>query len=83
MQADLSAIPEVGFLREKQIVGDLKATPPIRPIVPISRSHWWQLVRDGRAPAPVKLSQRVTAWRSSDIRNFVASFGTEKERALG
>ena len=29
------------YLRLKQIIGDLTATPPIPPIIPISRSCWY------------------------------------------
>lgn len=64
-------IPENGFLRVKQIIGDLKANPPIPPIIPVSRSTWWQGVKDGIYPAPVKLSARVTVWRAEDIRRLI------------
>jgi len=60
-----------GFLRLPQILGDPKSDPPIQPLIPISKSTWWQGVRDGRFPKPVKLSKRCTAWRASDIRNLV------------
>ena len=36
--------------------------------LPIGRSTWWQGVRDGRYPKPVKLGPRITAWRVEDIR---------------
>lgn len=40
-------------------------------IVPVSRSGWWQGVKDGRFPAPVKLGPRTTAWKASSIRSLV------------
>jgi prophage regulatory protein len=67
----VSAIPEIGFLRLSQIIGDLKADPPIIPIVPVSRSSWWQGVKTGRYPQPVKLGPRTTVWLASDIRNLI------------
>jgi prophage regulatory protein len=68
-------IPETGFLRLSQILGDQKAIPPIPPIIPIKKSCWWQGVRDGRFPQPVKLGSRITLWRVEDIRKFVALIG--------
>ncbi len=67
----MNNLPETGFLRDKQIVGDPKANPPIPPIIPISRSAWWAGVKDGRYPQPVKLGANTTAWRVSDIRKLV------------
>ena len=34
----------------------------------------WRNVRAGTFPAPVKLSQRVTAWRIADIRRWMGVF---------
>jgi len=56
------------LLRLKQILGYPKAVPPIEPIVPVSRSHWWAGVKSGRYPKPIKLAPRVTVWSTSSIR---------------
>ena len=48
--------------------------PTVLAHVPVSRSHWWAGVAEGRYPAPVKLSKRCVAWRSADIRALIASF---------
>jgi len=64
--------PNTGFLRVWQIVGDAKANPPIPAIVPVSRSTW---LNGCKYPKPVKLSERTTAWRVSDIRAFIDSMG--------
>ena len=70
-------IPETGFLRLRQIIGDVgdpEANPPIPPtppIIPVSRSTWWQGVRDGRYPKPVKLGPRTTAWEVGSIRALI------------
>ena len=66
-------IPEKGFLRLSQIIGNPKAVPPIPAIIPISKSAWWDGVRTGRFPKSVKLGPRVTAWRVEDIRALIAS----------
>jgi predicted DNA-binding transcriptional regulator AlpA len=40
-------------------------------ILPVSKSHFWQGVKDGRYPAPVKLGPRTTCWRESEIMALV------------
>lgn len=68
----MKQLPETGFLRLPQIIGDPKAEPPIPPIIPLKKSAWWAGVASGRFPKPVKLG-RCTMWRVEDIRNFIAS----------
>jgi predicted DNA-binding transcriptional regulator AlpA len=65
-------LPETGFLRLPQIIGDANANPPIPAIIPVSKSTWWAGVKTGRYPKPVKtLGQRITAWRVEDIRALI------------
>ena len=64
-------LPETGYVRLSQIVGNPKAKPPIPPIIPVSKSTWWQGVKDGRFPKSVKLGPRTTAWRVEDIRALI------------
>ena len=61
-------LPAEGFLRQRQILGDKNANPPIPPVVPIGKTAWWAGVKSGRYPKPVKLGPRTTAWKVSDIR---------------
>lgn len=65
------SLPETGYLRLPQIVGDRTAEPPIPALIPISRSSWWAGIRKGRYPKSVKLSPRVTVWRVEDIRALI------------
>lgn len=58
---ELNELPQTGLLRIKQVLR----------FVPVSRSNWWAGVRTGRFPKPMKLSERVTVWRASDIRDLV------------
>lgn len=60
-------LPETGFLRLAQIIGDGERAP----IIPVKKSAWWAGVKDGRYPPAVKLSSRVTVWRVEDIRSLV------------
>lgn len=68
----MSYLPETGFLRLPQIIGNAKAEPPIPPIIPVKKSCWWDGVKSGRFPKPVKLG-RCTMWRVEDIRALIAS----------
>lgn len=70
-----NTLPETGFLRLPQIIGDRKASPPIPAIIPVSKSTWWQGIKTGRYPKPVKLGERCTAWRVEDIRALVEEAG--------
>ena len=64
-------LPETGFLRLPQIIGDPQAEPPIPAIIPVGKSTWWSGVKSGRYPASVKVAPRCTAWRVEDIRALI------------
>jgi len=66
-----SRIDPSGLYRIKSIVRT-KAGPP--PLFDVSPSTWWQMVKDGRAPAPVRLGERMTCWRGSDLLAYAESF---------
>jgi len=57
---------ELCFLREKKV----------RQLVPVAHSTLWTWVRDGKFPAPLKLSDRVTVWRSADVNHFIEKMST-------
>jgi prophage regulatory protein len=74
-QAHLSATTSAGDSPSPQNLDiALWRLPTVLAHVPVSRSHWWAGVAEGRYPAPVKLSKRCVAWRSADIRALIASF---------
>ena len=56
-----------GYLRLNAIVGD-------NGLFPISKSSWWNKVRSGEYPQPVKLGPRTTAWRVTDILALIERF---------
>jgi len=64
-------LPETGYLRHYQIIGDALAVPPVPPLIPVGKSTWWAGVKTGRFPKPVKLGPRITAWRVEDIRALI------------
>lgn len=47
-KSDTTQLPQIGYLRMPQIIGNPKADPPIPPLVPVSRSTWWDGVKAGR-----------------------------------
>ena len=61
-------LPEIGYLRLGQIVGD-KDHPPI---VPVGKTTWYAWIKSGKAPKPTKLGERTSAWRVEDIHALVA-----------
>lgn len=69
----MNKLPETGFLRLPQIIGNGKAEPRIPALIPIKKTCWWEGVKSGRFPKPVKLGPRITAWRVEDIRALIAN----------
>ena len=69
----MHTLPDTGFLRLRQIIGDPNAKPPIPPVVPVCKTTWWAGVKSGRFPPPVKPfgNLRVTCWRVEDIRRLL------------
>jgi len=65
------SLPETGYVRLPQIVGDPKANPPIPAVIPVSKSTWWAGVKSGRFPRPVKLGPRITVWNVEKIRELI------------
>jgi len=62
------SFPQTGYLRLSQILA------PVGPI-PVSKSTWWQGVKEGRFPRAYKLGPRTTVWRVEDILGVIAHLG--------
>lgn len=58
-------LPDEGFVRQ----------PAVLEVIPVSKSAWWDGIRKGRYPQPVRLGPRTTAWRVEDIRELIARLG--------
>jgi len=65
------------FYRIWHILGDKNANPPIPPIIPISRSSFYARIKEGKFPAPLRISARVSAWRGEDILKLLEALGRE------
>lgn len=63
-------LPDSALVRESQLVK--KPTNPA-PIIPFSASTLWRKVRANQFPAPIRLSEKITAWRVGDIRAWLQS----------
>lgn len=70
-------LPNTGFLRLSQIIGNPKARPPIPALIPVSKSTWWAGVKSGRYPPPVKLGTRITAWSIESVRALIERVAQE------
>jgi predicted DNA-binding transcriptional regulator AlpA len=61
-KAESLTLPDTGFVRQKLLLH----------FVPFSRTTLWRRVKTGGFPAPVRLSQGITAWRAEDVRRWIA-----------
>lgn len=62
------SLPDSAFIRQLALVKSLEN--PSAPI-PISPATLWRKVKAGTFPAPVKLSERVTAWNVGAVRAWM------------
>jgi predicted DNA-binding transcriptional regulator AlpA len=65
-------IPETGFLRLPQILS----------VIPLGKTCWWEGVKSGRFPKPIKLSTRCVAWRAEDIRDLIKSLSGQTTNSI-
>lgn len=73
-----SSQQSVGFYRLKSIIGDPKAKPPVEPIIPISKSSWYQGVADNKYPRPIRIGLRTSVWRKLDIEELCLKLAKDK-----
>ena len=64
---EYGVLPATGYIRERGLVG---GTPRI---LPFSAKTLWRKVKDGTFPAPVKLGERMTAWKVETVRSWLDS----------
>ena len=60
-----------GFLRLREVLT----------LFPVSKSAWYAGIAAGRYPAGIKLSERVSAWRRSDIVALMARVESEARKS--
>jgi predicted DNA-binding transcriptional regulator AlpA len=57
--------------------------PERKAITGLSRSAWHRLVKAKKAPAPVKLSERASGTRLSDLQRWLASLSPSRATGTG
>jgi len=62
MASPITELPATGFVRARQLVNG-----PL----PFSEATLWRKVRAGTFPAPLKLSERITAWDVRAVRAWM------------
>ena len=62
-------LPLTGMSRANQLL----------PFLPFGATTLWNWSKDGRFPAPVKLSPTCTAWRNADVHEWFASHAPVNE----
>lgn len=60
-QAYQYVLPQEGYIRAKALA----------PLLGISVVTLWRWSAAGKMPKPVRLSERVTAWRAEDVRMWM------------
>jgi len=72
----MHTIPDTGIFQPGQAVAVLPATgfvrlPTVLVFIPVCKTVWWEGVKSGLYPKPVKVSKRCTAWKAEDIHALI------------
>ena len=62
-------LPETGFIR----------LPAVLSLIPVVKTTWWNGIKSGRFPKPVKLGPNMTAWRVEDIRDLIEKISFDQK----
>jgi len=57
--------PDIGFMRLEGVLH----------VFPVSKTTFYEGIKTGLYPAPVKLGVRTSAWRVGDIKKLIEEFG--------
>ena len=71
-QSVFDALPDSAFIREAQLVQSPKRPDTPAPL-PFSAPTLWRKVKAGTFPRPIKLSERVTAFKVGEIRAWMTA----------
>ncbi|MCD8350430.1 MAG: AlpA family phage regulatory protein [Planctomycetaceae bacterium] len=61
-------LPSEGFVR----------LPVILQALGIKKSFFWEQVKEGRFPKPIKIGPRISVWRVEDIRRLIDDISNQK-----
>lgn len=54
-------LPQEGFVRLPQVLH----------VLGISKTTFWDGIKKGRYPAPIKIGRRIAVWKVQDIRELI------------
>lgn len=70
-----NTLPDSGFVKLDSIIGNEKKG--IAPLIPVCRRTWFNGVKSGRFPSPVKLCGTRNSWHVDVIRKLIADLNAE------
>lgn len=70
--SNLNSLP--ADLSRHRVIGAAEAAT----LCNISLPHWRRLYRAGKAPSPIKLSERKLGWRIADLLDWMAAAPTRE-----
>jgi len=63
-------LPQEGFVRLPQVLH----------VLGIGKTTFWEGIKTGRFPAPIKLGPRTSVWKVEDIRNLISRIAENGRR---
>lgn len=63
-------LPQEGFVRLPQVLH----------VLGIGKTTFWEGIKSGRFPAPIKLGPRTSVWKVEDIRNLISRIAENGRR---
>lgn len=69
MKADVVPTPHTALLPEP----GFSRMPQLKSMFGMSKTTIYRQIQEGRFPSPVKLGERASAWRNSDLNQFIKS----------
>lgn len=66
----ITPLPQEGFVRLPQVLH----------VLGIGKTTFWEGIKTGRFPAPVKLGPRTSVWKVEDIRNLINRIAENGQR---
>lgn len=69
---NFDSLPNSALVRESQLVARrIKSESSTSALLPFSSATLWRMVKQGTFPSPIKVGERVTAWRVADVRQWL------------
>ena len=50
--------------------------PVVLHVLGVKKTYFWERVKEGKFPKPIKLGARISVWRVEDIRNLIYTIGS-------